>query len=102
MGDMSSNPENSDEPGLKEINLDTPDPPDDLPYADFEDYRAEELLKINGFSLTVEALLTVLDNSDAVLKGAAAHTLGRLGATAAVASLRRLTDASNDLVKVEA
>ncbi len=42
------------------IILDTPDPPDDLPYADFEDYRARTLLEVNDIPLTEDALARTL------------------------------------------
>jgi HEAT repeat protein len=86
----------------KEIILDTPDPPDDLAYSDFEDYRSEELLKVNDIELTEQSLLSALYNGEAVLQGASAHVLGKLGITSSVPSLKQLCDMSDDLVKVEA
>jgi len=88
------------EPG--EIILDTPDPPDDLPYADFEDYRARALLEVNAILLTEDALVRTLDHPESVLRGAAAHALGSLGSTAAIPALERLASAASDLVRVEA
>jgi hypothetical protein len=85
-----------------EIILDTSDPPDDLPYIDFEDYRSEELLKVNNIKLTEQSLLTTLHHSEAVLKGASAHVLGKLGIASSVPSLKQLCSISDDLVKVEA
>ena len=82
--------------------LDTADSPADLPYAGFEDYRAKELLKANGVALTLEALVTVLREGEAVLQGAAAHALGALGLTAAIPELKQLAGTAEDLVKTEA
>jgi len=82
--------------------LDTPDMPSDLSYAGFEDFRARELLKVNGFSLTEEALLSVLEDEEGVFKSAAARTLANLGSTAAIPALERLAAGEGDLVKVDA
>ena len=86
----------------KEIILDTPDPPYDLPYADFEDYRALELMKVNNIELTEQSLLSVLLNSETVLKRASAHVLGMLGYTTAIEAITQLCKISDDIVKVEA
>ena len=92
----------NDETKSKGIILDTPDPPNDLPYADFEDYRAKELLKVNNIELTEQSLLSALNSEEDVFKGAAAHVLGSLGSTAVITALEQLCDNSDDLVKVEA
>ncbi len=88
------------EPG--EVILDTPDPPDDLPYADFEDYRARTLLEVNDIPLTEDALARTLDHPESVLRGAAAHALGSLGSPTAIPALERLAGRASDLVRVEA
>lgn len=85
-----------------EIILDTPDPPDELPYADFEDYRARALLEANGIPLATDALIRALDHPESVLRAAAAHALGSRGSAAAIPALERLAAASSDLVRVEA
>jgi len=110
-----------------EVQLETPDPPDDLAYADFEDYRARALLDVNGVGTAVPELIETLDHADAVLRGAAAHALGALGAPGAlgargpgrttderiplaepligegpIEALRRLAKTADDLVQVEA
>ncbi len=80
----------------------TTDPPSDLSYADFEDFRAKELLKINGFSLTEEGLLSVLDDEEEAFQSAAARMLGSLGSSAAIPALERLAARADDLVKADA
>ncbi len=90
----------SDEPD--EIILDTPDPPEELPYADFEDYRATELLRVNGIEPNLEEALATLETGESLLRGAAAHVLGRLGDAAAIPPLQRVAASSEDLVKAEA
>lgn len=84
------------------IILDTPDPPDDLPYADFEDYRARALLEVNAIPLTEDALIRTLEHPESVLRGAAAHALGSLGSPTAIPALERLAGRASDLVRVEA
>lgn len=91
-----------DEQESRQIRLVTADPPSDLPYADFEDFRAKELLKINGFSLTEEALLPVLDDEEEAFQSAAARTLGSLGSAAAIPALEKLAARADDLVKADA
>lgn len=114
----------SDDRPEVEVELETPDPPTDLPYADFEDYRARALLDVNGVGTTVPELIETLDHADAVLRGAAAHALGALGTLGTlgqgrttengtplaepfigegpIAALRRLAKTADDLVQVEA
>ena len=84
------------------IVLDTPDPPGDLPYADFEDYRAKELLRVNGIAPTSEGALVTLKSDENILRAAAAHVLGSIGDAAAIPQLRKVADDSEDLVKAEA
>ncbi len=91
-----------DEPGSRKIRIDTPEPPEDLSYADVEDFRARELLKINGITVTADALLPVLDDPEEVLQSAAARTLGSLGSKAAIPALKGLASTADDVVKVEA
>lgn len=99
---MNADRDTDDAAAPRGLILDTADPPDELPFADFEDYRARELLKVNGLALTDEALLPVLGSGEPVLPGAAAHALGSLGRTAAIPALKKLADSASDLVKVEA
>jgi len=40
-----------------------PNPPSDLSYAEYEDYRQREILKANGISITEADLLNVLTTS---------------------------------------
>jgi HEAT repeat protein len=100
------NPVNSsppdDPPEPTGIVLDTPDPPDDLPYADFEDYRARELLGVNGIEPNRDSVLAALRHGEPVLQGAAAHTAAALGLTEAIPDLKHLVETSDDLVKTEA
>ena len=85
------------------LNLDIPNPPDDLSYVDFEDYRNREILTANKITATSEAeLMAALDAQTNVLQAAAAHILGKLASKAAIPTLRNLLSSSEDLVKVEA
>ena len=97
-----NSPPPDDPPEPTGIVLDTPDPPDDLPYADFEDYRARELLRVNGIELKRDSVLAALQQGDPVLQGAAAHTVAALGLTEAIPALKRLVETSDDLVRTEA
>ena len=82
--------------------LETPDPPAGTCWADVEDFRARELLKANGVALTQDALAAALTSPIGVLQAAAARTLGSLGDRAAIAALRPLAQAPDDLSQVEA
>jgi HEAT repeat protein len=82
--------------------LDTPEPPTTLPYADFEDYRARELLVANGIQLSVAGAIGALRHSSSVLRAAAAHVLGSLGDRTAIPALQRVAIEDSDLVQVEA
>lgn len=85
-----------------ELVLDTPEPPDDQGYEEFEDYRALALLEANGIGRDEESLVAALASPSSVLQGAAAHALGSLGMASAVGALERLEAEADDLVKVEA
>jgi hypothetical protein len=97
-------PEYSEEESLKNQmpNLDIPNPPDNMSYADFEDYRFREILRVNGISLSEVELITALKQRTNVLQAAAAHTLGSLLSQDAISILKKLVSSSEDLVKVEA
>jgi hypothetical protein len=82
-------------------NLDIPDPPDNLPYVEFEDYRSRELLKVNGITTSEAGLMGALETQTNVLQAAAAHTLGALGGKAPIPALMKLLSSSEDLVRVE-
>ena len=58
-----------------------PNPPSDLSYAEYEDYRQREILKANGISISEADLLDVLKNKRNILQATAAHTLGAIGMT---------------------
>ena len=83
-------------------NLDIPNPPGDLSYAGFEDYRNREILKANGISLSEDELIAALDNTTNVLQAAVAHAIGSLRIRAAIPKLKQLLASTEDLVKVEA
>jgi HEAT repeat protein len=82
--------------------LDVPDPPPGMPYAQHEDYLNQEILRANGIAPDEDALLVALEQTTSVLQAAAAHTLGRLESQAAVPLLRRLLTNADELVQVEA
>jgi HEAT repeat protein len=84
------------------IVLDTPEPPAGLPYAEFEDFRARELLRVNGIELDPDSVREALAHPSPVLRGAAAHTAGHLKVTGTLPGLERLVRADDDLVRVEA
>jgi hypothetical protein len=83
-------------------NLDIPNPPKDLSYADFDDYRNREILKANGVGLSEKELLAALSHKITTLQGAAAHTLGSLVCQAAAVPLFGLLRSWDDTVQVEA
>jgi len=83
-------------------NLDVPNPPQDLPYDEFEDFRQREILKANGISLSEAELIVALEQETGVLQAATAHTLGRLSSRGAIEPLKKLLTSSDDLVQVEA
>lgn len=77
-------------------------PPDDIPYLDMEDFLNRELLRVNGISLSEEQLIAVLNERDAVLSAAAAHTLGSGAHLAALSHLTKKLRSEEDLLQVEA
>lgn len=99
-------PLSEDDHGIPEamvdLVLDTPDPPPDLLFAAFDDYRARALLAANGFGTSTAELRRVLGSTSSVLQGAAAHTAGSAGLTDLVPDVRVLEAESEDLVRVEA
>jgi hypothetical protein len=82
--------------------LRVPNPPDELSYAEYEDYRQREILKANGISITEADLLNVLKNERNILQATAAHTLGAMGSVAAIPLFKPLLASMEDLVRVEA
>jgi HEAT repeat protein len=78
-----------------------PDPPSDLTYAEYEDFRQREILKANGISITEPDLLDVLKKETNILQASAAHTLGAMGTVAAIPTLKTLLTSIEDLVRVE-
>ena len=83
-------------------NLDVPDPPGNLPYADMENYLNREILKANGILISEAELMVALEVQTNILQAAAAHTLGNMSSKAAIPILKKLLLSSEDLVKVEA
>jgi HEAT repeat protein len=83
-------------------NLDIPNPPKDLSYADFDDFRYREILKANGVGLSEKELIIALGHKITTLQGAAAHTLGSLACQAAAVPLFGLLKSWDDTVQVEA
>lgn len=85
----------------KSIVITIPDPPFDLPYADIDDYHAQALLVANGIALGQGALEAALRHPEAVLRSAAAHTLGSKGLAQAAPHVAQLHDSAQDVVRVE-
>lgn len=85
-------------------NLEIPDPPSTLSYAEFADFQNREILKANGIGLSETALLITLETTTNILQAAAAHTIGTLSSLTgeATSALTKLLTESNDMVKVEA
>ena len=83
-------------------NLDIPDPPRDMAYSEFEDFRNREILRANGISLSEAELIHALKENTNIVQAAAVHTLGSLSSRAAISILKKLVASSEDLVKVEA
>jgi len=85
-------------------NLDIPNPPSSLSYAELADFQNREILKANGIRLSETALLTALEETTNILQAAAAHMIGTLpslsGEVASV--LTKLLSDTNDTVRVEA
>lgn len=86
----------------QDLNLNIPNPPRDLPYSEYEDFRNGEILKVNGISLSEDELIVALKEKRNVLQAAVAHMLGSLKSTAAIPILKELVTSPEDLVKVEA
>lgn len=84
------------------VNLNIPNPPPELTYSQFEDFRNRAILRANGISLSEVELIAALTKERNVLQAAAAHTLGSLSSRAATPILKDLLSSSEDLVKVEA
>jgi HEAT repeat protein len=84
------------------LNLNIPNPPSDLSYWEFEDFRNREILKANGISLSEDDLIAALKERRNVLQAAVAHTLGSLSSRPAIPILKDFLASSEDLVKVEA
>jgi HEAT repeat protein len=83
-------------------NLDLPNPPEGFSYPEALEFRNEQILVVNGFSLTEPDLMRVLENQHGILRAAAAHVLGARAVRAAVPALAQLLADDDDLVAVEA
>jgi HEAT repeat protein len=83
------------------LDLDVDPPPDDLPYAAYEDYRYREICRRNAIAETPEALTRALRLDEPTLRAAAAHTIGSLGMVAALPALEEAVGTSDDLVAAE-
>src|SRR5216684_1297418 len=59
-------------------NLDIPNPPSSLSYAELADFQNREILKANGIRLSETALRTALEETTNILQAAAAHMNGTL------------------------
>lgn len=81
--------------------LHVPDPPDQLSYADAEDFLNRQILERNGVAMTASALIAALSSGVSVIEAAAAHTLGCLAPEGAIEALRRRLPGAGDLVRVE-
>ena len=83
-------------------NLDVPDPPAGLSYAEFDDYYNRELLRLNAIELSDKALIAALAHPSSILQAAAAHTIGSRALEVAAPELRHALAATDDLTGVEA
>jgi HEAT repeat protein len=99
---MTSLDSSEGDSSIEGIVLTTPDPPDDVSFADMEDFRAEKLLEANGIEPTEEGVLAVLRDDSSVFQGTAAHVAGSKGMKATIPDLQRLAASRGDLAKVEA
>lgn len=81
--------------------LHVPDPPDQVSYADAEDFLNRQILERNGVAMTASALIAALSSGVSVIEAAAAHTLGWLAPEGAIEALRRRLPGAADLVRVE-
>src|SRR4051812_35257775 len=82
-------------------NLDINNPPENLSYADIEDYRNREIVKANGIALSEAGLIDALEKTTNILQAAITHTLGS-SIQPAVSKFKELLLSTEDLVKVEA
>ena len=64
--------------------------PAGIPYADGEDYDAQALLRVNGYSLETAELIDTLESELGILQAAAARTLGARGEGSAISALKQL------------
>lgn len=83
-------------------NLEVENPPLDMPYEEYEDYRSREILLLNGVEATEEGVVAALDTQRGPVQAAAAHTAGAAGFHAARSALHELLSDADDLVAVEA
>jgi HEAT repeat protein len=83
-------------------NLDVEDPPPDLPYEQYEDYRSREILRLNGVEPTGEGIISALETQRGPVLAAAAHTAGAAGLQSARSALEDLLSDPDDIVAVEA
>lgn len=82
--------------------LDVGDPPSGTPYSEFEDFRAEALLRANGIGLSEDALVKTVLEGNGVLRAAASHALGSRQMTGSRDVLLRVAEDSDDLLRAEA
>jgi HEAT repeat protein len=88
----------------REPNLDIPNPPSNLSYAEFADFQNREILNANGIQLSETALVSAVEETTNILQAAAAHTIGTLPSLTvkALSALTKLLSDPNDAVIVEA
>ncbi len=84
------------------LNMNIPNPPPEMSYADMEDFRQAEILKANGVDLATDALLTVLRDDQHMLRSSAAHTLGAQRVESAVDALQAALTADDEIMQTEA
>jgi HEAT repeat protein len=82
-------------------NLDVPNPPPSMPYAEYEDYRCEQILEQNGIGSDEESILGALESESDVLLACAAHTAGARSIRSAASRLTVLLSSPDDSVQVE-
>jgi hypothetical protein len=81
--------------------LDVPDPPPDLPYVAYEDYRARVILEQNGIAVDEASLVRALESQANLLQAFAAHAAGAIGARSAISILNNLLSSPDDTAQVE-
>jgi HEAT repeat protein len=82
-------------------NLDVPNPPPGMGYAEYEDFRCEQILELNGFGADEQSVLGALESEADVLLACAAHAAGSRSIRSASVRLRELLSSPDDSVQVE-